>query len=93
LTHGYVITLPEGQGCEVSDFPIIVASQWDGNPAFTVHTVWGIAHAFRAAIKLTQCYYQGCAEGHERGYGPGHPKQWAIQKVKLQKVHLSKSCN
>jgi len=29
------------------------SSQWDGNPAFTVHAESYIAHAFRAAIKLT----------------------------------------
>jgi len=31
--------------------------------------------------------------GHELGDGPGHPRQWVIQRVKIQKVHLSKSCN
>ena len=30
---------------------------------------------------------------NERGDGPGHPRQWVVQRVKLQKVHLSKSCN
>jgi len=44
-------------------YHFIVASQWDGNPALTVHAECYIAHAFRAAIKLTQCCYQGCAEG------------------------------
>jgi len=34
----------------------IVVSQWDENPAFTVH-------AYRAEMKLTQCCYQGRAEG------------------------------
>jgi len=64
------------------------------NPAFTVHTECYIADAFRAATKHTQRCYQGCAErGHERGDGPGHPRQWAIQRAKLQKGHLSKSCN
>jgi len=29
----------------------------------------------------------------ERGDGPGDPRQWVIDRVKLQKVHLSKSCN
>jgi len=41
----------------------IVASQRDGNPAFTVHAECYIAHAFRAATKLKQSCYQGCAEG------------------------------
>jgi len=31
--------------------------------------------------------------GHERGDGLGHPRQWVIQRVKLQNVDLSKSCN
>ena len=31
--------------------------------------------------------------GHERDDGPGHPRQWVIQRVILQKVRLSKSCN
>jgi len=35
----------------------MVASQWDGNPAFTVHVQCNVAHAFRAAMKLTQCCY------------------------------------
>jgi len=26
--------------------------------------------------------------GDERGDGPGQPRQWVIQRVKLQKVHL-----
>jgi len=30
---------------------------------------------------------------HERGDSPGHPTQWVIQRAKLQKVHLSKSCS
>ena len=54
---------PEKQGCELFDFPTIVGSQWDGNPAFTVHAECYIAHAFRAAIKLIQYCYQGCAKG------------------------------
>jgi len=44
-------------------YHFIVASQWDGNPALTVLAECYIAHAFRAAIKLAQCCYQGCAEG------------------------------
>jgi len=49
---------------------------------FLTHAVRRIAHAFRAAIKLTQCCYQGCAE---RGMneptspdiqGSGSSKEW-----------------
>ena len=43
-------------------YHFIVASQWDGNPAFKVDAQCYIEHAFRAAIKLTQFCYQGCAE-------------------------------
>jgi len=91
LTHGCVTTK-----ARVEKFPIsyhfIVASQWDGNRAFTVHAECYIAHAFRTAIKLIQCCYQACAKGDERGEAPRHPRQWVIQRVKLQKVQLSKSC-
>jgi len=45
------------QIARVADFRICshvaAASQWDGNPAFTMHAVCYIAHAFRAAIKLS----------------------------------------
>jgi len=46
-------------GLQTSRLPyhFIVASQWDGNPAFAVHAECYTAHAFRAAIKLTQCCY------------------------------------
>jgi len=44
-------------------YHFIVASQWDGNPAFKVDAQCCIEHAFRTAIKLAQCCYQGCAEG------------------------------
>ena len=44
-------------------YDFIVASQWDWNPAFTMHAECYVAHGFRAAIKLTQCCYQGSAEG------------------------------
>ena len=43
-------------------YHVTALSQWDWNPAFTVHAECYIAHAFRTAIKLTQCRYQGCAE-------------------------------
>jgi len=69
----------------------IVASQRDGNPAFTVHAERYIAHAFRAATKLKQSCYQGCAEGGSKtGDVPGHPRQWVIETVKLQEVHFIK---
>jgi len=51
-------------------YHFIVASQWDGNPAFTVYAECYIAHAFRAAIKPTQSCFQGYAEGDERGDAP-----------------------
>jgi len=53
-------------------YHFIVASQWDGNPAIAVHAEWYIAHAFRAAIKLTQCCYQhqGCAGGVNEATDP-----------------------
>jgi len=61
-------------------YHFIVASQWDGNPAFTVHAECYTAHAFRAAVKLTQWWNQGCAEEACTRQRPrtsktvGHPK-------------------
>jgi len=40
--------------------------------------------------ELIVVFHQWCAEGGERGDGPGHPRQGGIQRVKLQKV---KCCN
>jgi len=74
-------------------YHFIVASQWDGNPASTVHAECYVAYAFRTATKPTQRCYQGCAEGDEQGDAPRHPRQCVIQRLKLQKVHLSQSCN
>jgi len=55
----------------------IGASQWDGNPAFTAHAVRRTARAFRAAIKLYNVVTSDVQRGHERGDGPGHPRQWS----------------
>jgi len=69
-------------------YHLIAASKWDGHPPFTVHAECYIAHAFGAAMKLTQCCYQARAEGDERGDSPGHPRQWVIQRAQLQKVQI-----
>jgi len=47
-------------------------------------------HDFRTAIKTYTMFLQGCAVGDEQGDGPGHPRQWFIQRVELQKVHFIK---
>jgi len=75
-------------------YHFIVAAQLEGNPAFTVHADYYIAHAFREAIKLTQTCYQGRAErGSTRrrtrtSKAVGQPRVW-----NLQKVPSAKSCN
>ena len=63
----------------VTPLHCIVASQWDGNAAFTVHAICCIGHAFRAAMKLAVRCCQGRAKGGgERAAVPGiqrgHPK-------------------
>ena len=76
------LTLSESQGCKLS-YHFIVASQWDRNPISQCLQCYN-AHDFRAAMKLTQCCYQGCAEGgDEQGKGPGHLRQCVIQRAKL----------
>jgi len=66
-------------------YHVIVVSQWDGNPAFTVHAVCYIAHAFRAPMKLAVCCYEVRAKrgGGKRGDGPGHSMQGGIQRENL----------
>jgi len=66
-------------------YNFIVASQWDGNPAFTVHAECYIVHAFIAAIKLTRCY-QGCAE---RAWTRRRP--WTSKAVGHPKSEITKS--
>ena len=66
-------------------YHFIVASQWDGNPAFTVHGECYIAHAFRTATRLTQCCYQVCAEGMNKAtppdiQGSASSKEWNYKK-------------
>jgi len=58
-------------------YHFIVASQWDSNPVFTVHAECYIAHAFRAAMKFTQCCSQPreCAEGRLTRRRPRTSKQ------------------
>ena len=67
-------------------YHFIVASQWDGNPAFTVHTERYSVHAFRAAIKLKQCCYQGCAEGTWTRRRPRSSKEWNYKKCIYQNL-------
>jgi len=73
-------------------YHFIVASQWDGNPTFTVHAGCYIAHAFRAAIKLTQCCYQGCVEGGwtrrltRTSKAVGHPKSETTKSAFYQNL-------
>jgi len=70
-------------------------SQWNGNPAFTVHAVCYIA-ILRMLLEQQsnlQCVVTRCVQsevGSKRGDGPGHPMEGGIQRVKLQKVHFIK---
>jgi len=76
----------------------IVASQWDGNPPFTVHAECYNAHAFRAAIKLTHCCYQGCAEWgwtrrrHRTSKAVGHPKSAITKSAFVTILLLDQRC-
>jgi len=74
-------------------YHFVVASQWDVNLAFTVHAVCYIAHAFRAAIKRTQCCCQGCAEGDERGTDSDIQGSGSSNEGNYKKNILSKYCN
>ena len=38
-------------------------------------------------LNLNNVVARDAHKGHERGDIPGHPGQWVIQRVKLQKVH------
>ena len=87
------------QNARVANFPTslsfycIVASQWDGNSSFTVHAECYIAHAIRAAIKLTQCCHHGCAEGGWTRRWPrtskavGHPKSEITKSAFVKILH------
>jgi len=82
LTHDSVTTLSESQGCELptslSCYSCVIMGQ-ESSFHGACRVLYCIAHAVRAAIKLTQCCYQGCAEGYERDNSPGHSRQWVIQ--------------
>ena len=74
-------------------YHFIVASQLEGNPGFTVHAECYIAHAFGAAIKLTQCCYQGYAAGGWTRRRPwttkacsGPSKEWNYKKCIYQSL-------
>jgi len=79
-------------------YHFIVASKWDWNQAFTRPAECNIAHAFRAAIKLTQCCYQGCVEGAWTRRQPrtskavGHPKSGITKKAFIKILYLDHRC-
>jgi len=61
----------------------------------SVHSACRVLYCacFQNSDKTYTMLLPGMCKGGKRGDAPRHPRQWVIQRLKLQKVRLSKSCN